>query len=80
MRGMDEGRYPFRYIPMINHVFGRTNPQNTIEVCSHRKHADAISVDINKDILGVIHDDGQTLETFGDGLFDRWRCDPPYSE
>jgi hypothetical protein len=32
MRGRDEGRYPYNYLEMIDHIFGKE--ENTIEVCS----------------------------------------------
>ena len=80
MRGRNNGRYPYNYLEMIHKVFGCE--QNTIEVCSHsitNKEA-AFTVDINPDCKPNLVCNGETLQGITDGIFDRWRCDPPYNQ
>ena len=36
-------------------------------------------ISIQKQILKLV-DDGQTLYKIPNGMFNRWRCDPPYNE
>ncbi len=76
MRGKDEGRYPFKYVEMIDQLFGPE--QNTIEVCS-RSVSDCYTVDINPECKADMVADGQMLEEVADNSFARWRCDPPYN-
>lgn len=80
MRGRNKGRYPYKYLEMIDKVFGCE--QNTIEVCSHsitNKEA-AFTVDINPDCKPNLVCNGESLEGIIDGQYDRWRCDPPYNQ
>jgi hypothetical protein len=77
LRGRDEGRYPYKYLEMIDYLFG---PQeNTIEVCS-RYVREAFTVDINPAVNPDLVDDAQQLSCIADNSFNRWRADPPYNE
>jgi hypothetical protein len=77
LRGRDEGRYPYKYLEMIDYLFG---PEaNTIEVCS-RSVKGCITVDINPETSPDIVDDAQQLSFIADNSFNRWRADPPYNE
>jgi hypothetical protein len=76
MRGRDQGRYPYKYLEMLESLFGPE--QNTIEVCS-RSVSDCFSVDINPECKPMLVADGQKLEEIADNSFARWRCDPPYN-
>jgi hypothetical protein len=83
MRGRNEGRYPFHYLEMIDNLFGYES--NTIEVCSRsvpgkNKGGDCFTVDINPQCKPDLGTNGETLEGISSNRFDRWRCDPPYSE
>jgi hypothetical protein len=78
LRGRNNGRYPFKYLEMLDRIFG--HEENTIEVCSHdSKFQDAVTVDINPAHNPDIVDDAQTLNKIENNRFNRWRCDPPYS-
>lgn len=77
VRGKGKGQYPFHYLEMIDHVFGRE--ENTIEVCSGSVNAGCFTVDINPKINPCLVDDGQTLVKIPNNTFRRWRCDPPYN-
>jgi hypothetical protein len=77
MQGRSEGQYPVKYLEMIDYLFGPE--QNTIEVCS-RHVKNCFTVDINPDTKPSFVTDGQTLEGLESNQFNRWRCDPPYSE
>jgi hypothetical protein len=79
MRGKDGGRYPYRYLEMIDNLFGKE--PNTIEVCSRSvsNNKNCFTVDINPDTNPDLVCDGQTLKGMADNTFNRWRCDPPYS-
>ncbi len=77
MRGRDQGRYPYKYLEMINSLFGQE--QNTIEVCSRSVSSDCFTVDINPECEPMLVADGQKLEEVVDNSFARWRCDPPYN-
>ena len=61
MRSNAGGRYPSKYLDMINEVFGSC--ENTIEVCSNsvsnKKHC--FTVDINEKYQPDLVDDCQTL-------------------
>lgn len=79
MRGRNNGSYPYKYLEMINALFGKED--NTIEVCSGRikKHGDqCFTVDINPNTNPDLVDDAQTLSSISNNTFNRWRCDPPY--
>ena len=77
MRGRDNGKYPYFYLEMIDTIFGRA--ENTIEVCSHSKFIDAVTVDINPKTYADFIDNGQILAKIKNNSFSRWRCDPPYT-
>ena len=80
-RGKDNGKYPYKYLEMIEHLFGPED--NTIEVCSNDmslREAQITTVDINPDTRPSIVDDGQVLSKVKSDTFNRWRCDPPYNE
>jgi hypothetical protein len=69
LRGRDEGRYPYKYLEMIDYLFG---PQeNTIEVCSRY---------VRQAVNPALVDDAQLLSSIADNSFKRWRADPPYNE
>lgn len=81
LRGKGNGAYPYRYLEMIDAVFGKAI--HTIEVCSGHVESDnnTTTVDIfyadgGPDILA----DAQELRNVASDKFDRWRCDPPYNE
>lgn len=109
MRGRDRGRYPYNYLEMIDHIFGKE--ENTIEVCSGNikgrnttlaaesivsmeeskassssiaqlasfSSSSCFTVDINPDTKPDLIADGQTIDAIPNGIFNRWRCDPPYN-
>jgi hypothetical protein len=77
MRGKGLGAYPFRYLEMLDTVFGADS--NTIEVCSGSVK-DCFTVDINPECNPDLVADGQDLSEIRDNSFTRWRCDPPYNE
>ncbi len=77
MRGKDGGRYPFKYLEMIDMLFGKED--NIIEVCSGNVKENCFSVDINPETMPDLVADGQKLTDISDGKFGRWRCDPPYN-
>jgi hypothetical protein len=82
LRGKDQGRYPYKYLEMINNLFGVE--KNTIEVCSRSvrgsKESPCFTVDINPDTKPDLVDDGQVLRHIPNNKFNRWRCDPPYNQ
>jgi hypothetical protein len=81
MRGRNNGKYPFRYLEMIDTIFGRVGFPDAIEVCCGGLYfMDAITVDINSELHPSFVDDGETLSKFEDNFFKRWRCDPPYND
>lgn len=68
---------------MIDNVFGYE--PNTIEVCSRsvpggNKGGHCFTVDINPDCKPDLVANGETLEGVPSNGFNRWRCDPPYTE
>ena len=77
MRGKNGGRYPYHYLEMIDTIFGKND--NTIEVCNGNVKENCFSVDINPGVKPDLVSDGQSLAGISDGMFDRWRCDPPYN-
>lgn len=94
MRGKNGGRYPYRYLDMIDTIFGLE--ENIIEVCSGNLKGRQITtpaaekdsssvqlscftVDINPDMKPDLVADGQKLDGIPNGKFCRWRCDPPYN-
>jgi hypothetical protein len=88
LRGKDQGRYPYNYLEMIDNIFGKE--ENTIEVCSRSvqgrngpegtKTSSCFTVDINPETGPDLVDDGQELKLVPNNIFNRWRCDPPYTE
>jgi len=76
-RGRDNGRYPFNYLEMIDNIFGRED--NTIEVCSGAVKGNCFIVDINPNTKPDLVTNGQELYGIPNGVFCRWRCDPPYN-
>jgi hypothetical protein len=88
VRGRGEGRYPYRYLEMIDTIFGKED--STIEVCSHsvksknghqgNKKSLCFTVDINPKTCPDLVADGQKLDAIPNSIFNRWRCDPPYNE
>lgn len=80
MRGRNNGSYPYKYLEMINALFGKED--DTIEVCSGRikKHGDqCFAIDINPSTNPDLVDDAQILSSVSNNTFNRWRCDPPYN-
>lgn len=81
MRGRNNGRYPYKYLEMIESVWGPDD--RTIEVCSGWVDDTYFTIDLiqrypkNFDSKPI---DGQTLDGIPDNYFTRWRCDPPYNE
>ena len=81
MRGKDNGRYPYNYKEMIHNIFGIAN--NAVEVCSNSiiGNSSLTTVDIRPDVNPNHVADGQDMSSiFENETFDRWCCDPPYSE
>lgn len=83
LRGRDNGRYPYKYLNILNHIFGAESGK-TIEVCSGLSFNypinSTITIDINPDNKPDIVDDAQKLSEIKDSSFNRWRCDPPYND
>lgn len=78
LRGRNNGRYPYKYLEMIERIFGPE--ENTIEVCSQNSQfAKALTVDINPANKPDVVDDAQYLSKIKSNSFNRWRCDPPYN-
>lgn len=81
VRGRNNGSYPYNYLEMIDALFGKE--QNTIEVCSGRireySNTNCTTVDIKSTTHPDLVDDGQTLSSIPNNVFNRWRCDPPYN-
>jgi hypothetical protein len=84
VRGRDNGSYPYKYLEMIDMIFGKED--KTIEVCSGliRKYnangnSEYFTVDINPKNNPDLVEDGQTLSSLPSNNFNRWRCDPPYN-
>ena len=82
LRGRNNGRYPYKYLEMIENLFGPED--NTIEVCSNdmsfpKAPITTVTVDINPVNHPSIVDDGQVLSKIKSERFNRWRCDPPYN-
>jgi len=82
-RGRNEGKYPYRYLEMIDTVFGPE--ENTIEVCSHsvkgkNDNGNCFTVDLNPATNPDLIDDAQSLSKLESHSFNRWRADPPYND
>ncbi len=77
LRGKHHGRYPFRYLEMIDNIFGQE--ENIIEVCSGSVMGNCFTVDINPNTEPDLVADGQKLDGIPNSKFSRWRCDPPYN-
>ncbi|MPZ07286.1 MAG: hypothetical protein GEU26_12870 [Nitrososphaeraceae archaeon] len=83
LRGKNNGEYPYGFKEGLLELFGRcTTSHGAIEVCSGEIMEDLnlITVDINpsKNPTHVL--DAQILPDKWSNRFDRWHCDPPYSE
>ena len=83
MHGKSEGRYPYRYLEMLDSIFGYE--PNTIEVCSRsvrggNKGGHCFTGDINPDCKPDLVTNAQTVEGIASDVFDRWRCYPPYNQ
>jgi hypothetical protein len=85
MRGKGGGSYPYNYLETIDHILG--SEKNTIEVCSGSiKGRNASSspyapytVDINTAMNPDYVGDAQKLDGISNGIYNRWRGDPPYN-
>jgi hypothetical protein len=77
MRGKDAGQYPYRYLEMIDNLFGKDD--NTIEVCSGNVKGNCFKVDINPNVNPDLVGDGQYLYGISNERFTRCRLDPPYN-
>lgn len=83
LRGKDNGKYPYRYKDALEELFGSCHQSGEeIEVCSGEVVANSklITVDINPERNPTYVLDGQSLPVEWKNRFDRWNCDPPYSE
>lgn len=83
LRGRGRGQYPYKYLEMINSIFGKED--NTIEVCSgsvrgRGSSCTCFTVDINPETRPDLVADAQILDGVSNNEFSRWRCDPPYNE
>jgi hypothetical protein len=80
-RGRDNGSYPYKYLEMIDGLFGKE--ENTIEVCSYKikeyYDTNCFTVDIKSASNPDLVADGQTLASIPSNVFNRWRCDPQYN-
>ena len=82
VRGKAGGSYSYKYLGMIDAIFGK---ENTIEVYSYSvkgidKDKECFTVDINPATNPILVEDGQTLLSISNNRFNRWRCDPPYND
>lgn len=79
LRGKGNGAYPYRYLDMIDALFGHANM--VVEACSgHVRMSEAFfRVDIAEGPNVTMVDDAQELSLIEDNFCDRWRCDPPYN-
>jgi hypothetical protein len=80
MRGKDNGKYPYKYLEMLENLF--CHDPNTIEVCSNSivKGKDCcFTVDINPATNPTMVCNAETLDGITDNTFSRWRADPPYN-
>jgi hypothetical protein len=83
MRGKDNGKYPYKYLEMLENIF--CYEPNTIEACSNGVTTTAkddgccFTVDINPDTKPTMICNAETLEGIADNTFSRWRADPPYN-
>jgi hypothetical protein len=83
VKGNGGGAYPDHYLDMIDYVFGAE--PNTIEVCSRTVEVDskrtAFSVDLDpeKKFNPSLRTDGQVLQGVDNGIYSRYRADPPYN-
>lgn len=76
MRSNGGGKYPSRYIQMIDTLFG--HEADTIEVCSNSVK-DCFTVDINSAHNPSCVDDAEILSKIESNSFSRYRADPPYN-
>ena len=83
LRGKNNGQYPYRFKEAIEELFGNCRQSGEeIEVCSGEVVANSklVTVDINPERNPTNVLDGQYLPQEWKNRFDRWNCDPPYSE
>ena len=83
LRGKDNGLYPYGYKEALEELFGSCHQSGEeIEVCSGEVGANSklVTVDINPERNPTCVLDGQYLPEEWKNRFDRWNCDPPYSE
>lgn len=83
MRGKDNGQYPYKYKEMIFELFGPEDKDSlNIEVCSGdvKPTSNLLTVDVDSNKFPNIVGDAQFLNTEESNRFDRWYCDPPYTE
>ena len=81
--GNNNGKYPYKIKELIEELFGGCySPGKELEVCSGGVVAKSnlITVDINSAKNPSYVLDGQELPQEWTDRFDRWHCDPPYSE
>ena len=81
--GKDNGRYPYAFRDLIEEIFGSCpSSSEELEVCSGDVVAKSnlVTVDINSDKNPSYVLNGQDLPQDWNDRFDRWHCDPPYSE
>jgi hypothetical protein len=80
LRGRPNGSYPYKYLEMIDKVFGKD--EKTLEVCSGTVTDDPLNlwtVDIDFDTNPFYCCDAQKMPAIMDNSFTRWRADPPYT-
>jgi hypothetical protein len=79
MRSTGGGKYPTRYIEMLDTIFGTCS--NTIEVCSNSvSNKNCFTVDINPAHNPSCVDDAEILSKIPSNSFERYRADPPYNQ
>lgn len=79
--GRKNGQYPFRYMQLLEEMFGRSSSEK-IEVCSGwvKNRPDLMTVDVNPDRHPSYVGDAQCLPNEWENRFYQWYGDPPYSE
>ena len=83
LRGKENGKYPYKIKDLIRELFGSCpSSSEELEVCSGEVVAkyNLVTVDINSDKNPSYVLNGQDLPQDWNDRFDRWHCDPPYSE
>lgn len=79
LKGRGNGAYPYRYLEMIEAVFGKA--EHTFEACSGSVKSDnnTTTADIKFNENNDITIDCQNLDSIAINSFDRYRVDPPYN-